>query len=129
MGVAGTSPGAHEAVGLHAAQQMAAQQAQHGLVGPLPTLPALPHAQGPVQLLAAHTSCQRSGDYGAWRLDRHAVIMPAGHILISISFVRTSHLISLAPPVQCCCLPQSDAACLQTRHQLSRSWPRSMCRA
>ena len=49
-------------------QQVAAQQAQHGLVGPLPALLAPAHAQGPEQLLMAHLrgqrgpACKRSGD-------------------------------------------------------------------
>ena len=120
MGVAGTSPGAHEAVSLHAAQQVAAQQAQHGLVGPLPALPALPHAQGPVQLLPAH-SCQRTG-CGVEHLDEHEVIMPAGHVYIRSVRMCTQHKISLAPTcaillpatMRCCLL-----ACLLASHTIS----------
>ena len=58
MGVAGTPRGVGDAASVQAAQEVAAQQAQHGVVGLLPALAALPGAEGPVQLLPTARCCQ-----------------------------------------------------------------------
>ena len=62
MGVAGSPGGVGDAASVQAAQQVAAQQAQHGVVGLLRALAALPGAEGPVQLLP--TACMHQG----WKL-------------------------------------------------------------